>query len=289
MFTVITDCHALKWIQTYEGDNAAVRRLQFGIIGYNFTCCHRLRHLNEDGDGLSQLSIDTLLGANITGSYSDNATLNQYYELATQFSKDSPSPVGAMTPDKLPGYRRKRSINGPGPKPIDPPINEDPIANMAFSHTSIAFVDAPNHGIHASTLFNNEIVCAAHSASKFNWIVHGWGSGTFFDSIKQNSVPFTVHAAMDIYPQGRNLMQSFANVPHIFSNSDELLTYITRALNCSVQGDFVTIPALDSRSDNNRYFRYQIEIIARLKQNHKLMMIAFQMHDCTTRTITDKF
>ena len=47
-------------------------------------------YLNEDGDGLSQLSIDTLLGANITGSYSDNATLNQYYELATQFSKDAP-------------------------------------------------------------------------------------------------------------------------------------------------------------------------------------------------------
>ena len=73
MFTVITDCCAHKWIETYEGDNAAVRRLQFGIIGYNFTCCHRLRHLNDDSDELSQLGINTLLGANITGSYSDNA------------------------------------------------------------------------------------------------------------------------------------------------------------------------------------------------------------------------
>lgn len=136
-----------------------------------------------------------------------------------------------MTPDKLPGYRRKRLIDGTGPKSIDPTINEDPITNMAFSYTSIVFVNAPNHGIHTSTLFNNEIVCATHFASKFNWIVHGWGSGTFFDSIKQNLVPFTVLAAMDIYPQGRNLMQSFTNVPHVFSNSDELLTYITRALN----------------------------------------------------------
>ena len=114
-FTVITDCRALKWIETYEGDNAAVRRLQFGIIGYNFTCCHRLRHLNEDGDGLSQLSIDTQLGANLTGIYSNNATLHQYYQLAAQFSNDSPSPCGEITADKLPGYRRKRTIDGPGP------------------------------------------------------------------------------------------------------------------------------------------------------------------------------
>ena len=132
-------------------------------------------------------------------------------------------------------------------------------------------------------------MCATHSASKFNWIVHGCGSGTLFDAIKQNLIPFTVLVAMDIYPQGRNLMQTIINVPHVFSNSDELLTHIIRALKGCVQGYYVTVPALYSRSDNNRYFRYQIEIIKHLKQHHKLMVIAFEMNDCTTCTITDRF
>ena len=94
---------------------------------------------------------------------------------------------------------------------------------------------------------------------------------------------------MDIHPQGRNLMQSFAEVPHIFSNTTELVAFISNALHCSIHGYYVTVPALYSRADNNRYFRYQLEIIQKLKAYHKLSMIAFQMHPCTTRSITDKF
>ena len=67
------------------------------------------------------------------------------------------------------------------------------------------------------------------------------------------------------------------------------LTYIMCALKGCVQEYYVIVPALHSRSDNNQYFRYQIEIIDHLKHHNKLMMIPFKMNVCTTRTITDRF
>jgi hypothetical protein len=33
-FTVLTDCRALVWLMSYEGTNAAVRGLQFEILGF---------------------------------------------------------------------------------------------------------------------------------------------------------------------------------------------------------------------------------------------------------------
>ena len=111
-FTIITDCRALQWLDTYEGENTAVCRLKFGIIGYSFRVCHRHRHLNEYPDSLSQLVINTYLCPNITGKYSDYTTLNEYYYLAHKFKLDSPSPTDHITPDKLPGFRRKNLLLG---------------------------------------------------------------------------------------------------------------------------------------------------------------------------------
>ena len=45
-FTVITNYCTLQWIESYDSDNAAVRRIQFEMLGYNFTAVYRLRHLN---------------------------------------------------------------------------------------------------------------------------------------------------------------------------------------------------------------------------------------------------
>lgn len=167
-FTLFTDCRNFQWIETYDGDNAAdVRRLHLGIIGLIFTVNYHIRHLNEDSNGLSQLSVDTLLGFNITGIYSDNKTLNQYYQVVHQFSIASPSPSGNITPHKFPGFLRKRTIDclGPAPVPLTP-------VNMAFIRTAIDVINAPVYTIKPMSLFNNDIECTAHSASTFSWIVH---------------------------------------------------------------------------------------------------------------------
>ena len=83
-FTAITDYRALQCIFTYDGNNTAVRYLQFGILGFNFNAVHRPYYSNKDTYGLSQLGINTNLDANLSGRYSDDPSLNQYYRLSIQ-------------------------------------------------------------------------------------------------------------------------------------------------------------------------------------------------------------
>ena len=239
-FTIITDCRALQWLDTYEGENTAVCRLKFGIIGYSFRVCHRHRHLNEYPDSLSQLVINTYLCPNITGKYSDYTTLNEYYYLAHKFKLDSPSPTDHITPDKLPGFRRKKPTSRSAPTENTSP---------SFSHTAISFSNVKDHGIEFCSLFNNDIMRAAHNASTFSWMVHGLECGTFYDTIRHHGIPFQVHAAIDVTPHGRNWMQIFAKIPDILSNSDQFLTFIKQRLNITIQGYYVTIPELYSKAD----------------------------------------
>lgn len=78
----------------------------------------------------------------------------------------------------------------------------------------------------------------------------------FFDTIKNNSTPFIVRAAMDVHQEIRTLMQSFPDIEHISSKSDELLSYLRNTLSSNMQGYYITIPPLQTRSDHQRVFRY---------------------------------
>lgn len=135
------------------------------------------------------------------------------------------------------GYRQKRTIDGPGPAPA-PPIN------IALSHTAIAYVNAPGHAIKPMSLLNNDIVRAAHTASTFTWIVHGFGPGTFFGAIMNEGTPFIVRASMDVHQESRTLMQSFADIEHISSNFGELLSYLRNNLSSNIQGYCVIMRTL---------------------------------------------
>lgn len=60
-------------------------------------------------------------------------------------------------------------------------------------------------------------------------------------------------------------------------------------LSSNIEGYYVTIPALQTMSYHHRYFRYQLDIIRHLKSKRKLMMTAFELHQCVIRTSLDKF
>ena len=95
-FTLLTDCRALIWLLSYEGTNAAVRRLQFEILGFWFTIWHRPESANKDADGISRIGVD----------YSIDPTLAHYYKLAYELKSKYPCVQGDIEPSKLPGYRR---------------------------------------------------------------------------------------------------------------------------------------------------------------------------------------
>ena len=75
-------------------------------------------------------------------------------------------------------------------------------------------------------------------------MVHGFGSGTFFDVIQHQNILFQIHAAMDTTPHGRNLMQTFATVKTISSDTRKILTYIDKSLTHNILCYYVTVPAL---------------------------------------------
>lgn len=41
IFTLMTDCRAMVWLMSYEGNNHAVKRLQFELLGFWFTIVNR--------------------------------------------------------------------------------------------------------------------------------------------------------------------------------------------------------------------------------------------------------
>ena len=119
-------------------------------------------------------------------------------------------------------------------------------------------------------------------------MVHGFGAGIFFDIIKHHDIPFHIYAVLDITPQDHNHMQIFSNIQHISSNIDQFLSYIHASLSLNIQYYYFAIYELQSKAGSQRYFKYQLEIMSCLQANHKLMIIALQLHYSIGRSITDK-
>ena len=267
-FTAIVDCRAMQWLDSYEGDNAAVRRLQFNIVGYNFTCKHRPEYLNKDADGLSRLGIDTTLGPNITGVYSDNEALDTYFRLACQLSRDNPCPTGEVTPHGLPGFRHNAKKYATKPVLLQP-ATPTPVSSLTYIPVSFHKSTRLNTDLH---LFNNTVVRTAYAASKFEWIIHGFGSGTFFDSIHTNSFPYVINAAVDTTSSGRSMLQSFGKVPNIFPSSLQLMAHIKTQLCPNIHAYFITVPQLTLPSDQRLFFQQQLNIISWLQHSKKLIL-----------------
>lgn len=98
-FTLLTDCRALKWLMTYDGNNHAVRRLQLEMLGYWFTIVNRPQRMLEDANYFSRLAANIHI----------DPLLKDYLTIARQlYSKYKPEDED-LTSNNMPG-RRKRKI-----------------------------------------------------------------------------------------------------------------------------------------------------------------------------------
>jgi hypothetical protein len=100
-FTLVTDCYALLWILNYQDDNAALRRLQLGLLGLWFTVAHRVSSLNADPDYWSRLG-DEIHFDPLLYKYQTYCRIME--------EKFAPSRSTIIGRDQLPG-RRKRSAS----------------------------------------------------------------------------------------------------------------------------------------------------------------------------------
>ena len=267
-FTVITDCNALKWLHNYDGDNGAVKRLQFGILGYNFTIAHRPAYLNQDCDALSRLGLDTTLDQHLTGVFSDNDALNKYYQLAAQLSRQNPYPNNQVTPDKLPGFRNRDRMNSVNMLSHHPVVFESDVGSIPSVHN------------------NNDIVRTAYQASHFKWIISGAGSCTFIDYIKENNICFSIPAAVDQNVFTRDMLQSYGQISHIMSTHSQLIAYLKSHSLKQIHGYYCTIPNLPS-SSMKKYLSNQIELILYLQQHCKCFLFFVHLHKSMMRKDID--
>ena len=186
----------------------------------------------------------------LMGFHSDNQALNTYFRLARQLSHDKPCPTGEVTPHSLPGFRHNTKKYATKPEllqPTNPTISSLNYIPVSF-HKS-AHINRDSH------LFNNNVVYTAYAASKFEWIIHGFGSGTFFDPIKTNTFSYVIHAAVDTTSSGRSMLQTFVNVPNIFPMLSQLMAHIRSRICPGIHAYFITEPPLTLPSDQRLSFK----------------------------------
>lgn len=296
-FTVVTDCRALIWLLTYEGTNAAVRRLQFEILGFWFTIHHRVEALNGNCDSVSQLGLD----------FEFNPVLLDYYRLAFDLKSKFPCVNGPIAPNNLPGYRhnlkKKREAaetnKTPSTMPNDTPsqailhaIAKSPELN-SISNTPIFTVQIQKGDditIHKCTeaLHHQPLVCNALKMQKFRWVVNGFGSGAFFSVCQTFNIPFIVPIASDYRMEGRSLLQEYDKASQVVAGSYELLDIISSSTD-EIHGYFATAPWEFSNESELNYFRVQAQIIKTLQSRCQLATFIMHLHNNTTDQIKSDF
>ena len=98
-FKWVTDCFALKFILTYEGDNPAVLRLQMRIMCWDVDLEHRTNEYLVDADYWSRLGKDLCF----------DPLLLEYVNQVIGLRKKYPAPERLpMQPQHMPHYRVQR-------------------------------------------------------------------------------------------------------------------------------------------------------------------------------------
>ena len=278
-FTILTDCRALIWLLSYEGTNAAVRRLQFEILGYWFTVHHRSASMNGDADALSRLALD----------FTIDPSLKNYYKLASDLERQHPCVNGPVQPDNLPGFRRNFKNRKETNISSDTNQSSNNLTRSSFDQTFDGITNIPimTKIFHSgeskqissccSSLNCQPLVANALQASTFKWIINRFGSGSFLSVCKEFNIPFSVPLACDITMEGRSLLQELGNASQVVEGSLQLLELIQLSTQ-SVQGYYVTSPHSARESEAKDFFKVQAKIIEVLQRRCDLVMFIMQLH-----------
>ena len=275
-FVWVTDCYAIRFILSYDGNNPAILRLQMRLMCWDVDIVHRNDIHLTDADYWSRLGADICFDPQFKGYLDFNRSLRAEFPAPT----DLP-----MRPENMPYYR--------GPRVTLPPATDDAAADSAYCQSLAATVvsydaDASCHlanvpvrfGVfqsvtafdsHSST--NNEFPRMAHRVLFFNWAIYSFGGGHFASSIQSRGLPFRVVLACDQYESGRALFHEFTACPNVFSNGKDLLHHI-RASGDSSQIHGYLIHSLRFRDSNttSTFWQLQAAIIAQLRSIRNLQL-----------------
>jgi hypothetical protein len=250
-FVWVTDCYAIRFILSYDGNNPAISRLQMRLMCWDVDIVHRNNSYLVDADYWSHLGADVCFDP-LFKSYLDFDG-----GLCQRFSAPVTLP---MKPENMSYYRGPWITNKidapacpPAPACIPAPTctPADPSAatrNADNSHCQSIFsaiIDNNCNGLcHLANVpvtfgdfdsvtpdsthesLNHEIPAYAQRVLCFGWAVYSFGGGHFLSTISSRNLPFNVTLACDTYEFGRALFKEFSRCPNVFSSGNDLLHHI---------------------------------------------------------------
>ena len=122
-FVWVTDCYAIRFILSYDGNNPAILRLQMRLMCWDVDIVHRNDIHLTDADYWSWLGADICFDPQFKGYLDFNRSLR------TEFPAPTDLP---MRPENMPYYR--------GPRVTLPPATDDAAADSAYCQSLAATV-----------------------------------------------------------------------------------------------------------------------------------------------------
>ena len=187
-FTWTTDCHAIKFILSYDGKNPAILRLQMRFMCWDMDIEHRNDIHLTDADYFSRL------GSNLCY----DPLLRDYIQRVDAIKQDNPSPSALpIEPQHMPYYRGPRL-----PKFVPDTVScvATPLAptNTGSQHLanwpiSFGFSAVPlSPDLPIKSFYNSDLSTTAGLLSHFDWAVYGFNSGHFVHTIRNRGLPFCI-------------------------------------------------------------------------------------------------
>eukprot|EP00956_Cyclotella_meneghiniana_P020963 scaffold37640_cov83-Cyclotella_meneghiniana.AAC.2 len=287
-FTWLTDCYALRFIMSYDGNNAAILRLQMRLMCWDMTIEHRPGTTMSSPDYLSRLGSDLCF----------DPLLHEYLsKLACFKSKDPPVSSYPMLPENMPGFRTPRQA--PTNTATASVSSEDFDSRALSLVTSIFQDDSHGHGSnlrHVPVLFgcfdpgvdltainaikprhNSELVLAAHSLLHFTWAVYGFNSGHFISCFERDQLPFRITLAADPSTAGRACFKKFTSCRTILSGLQDVLHHVrSSGDNSALDGYVFHAHKLPDLKSSREFWQLQASVVIQLRTVRSLsIFVAF--------------
>jgi hypothetical protein len=208
-FVWVTDCYAVKFLQSYKGGNPAILRLQMRLMCWDMDIVHHPDSELVDADYWSRL------GTNINF----DPLFHDYLDYTAKLWKSHPAPTDLpMRPENMPYYR------GPRVQPVTKTSDANDMLHIQSILTVILTSDGSGQTVlsnipvlfgHAAlprwtstqprALLNLEIASYAFQTMTFCWAIYSFSNGHFSSTIQSQNLPFNVSLACDPSEAGRSV------------------------------------------------------------------------------------
>ncbi len=294
-FVWATDCYAVRFILSYDGNNPAVLRLQMRLMCWDIDIVH------QNDTHLTNADYWSCLGKDICF----NPHFREYLQFDSSLRAEFPAPTALpMLPQNMPYYHGPRipSQNGSSVQDADAAYCQALISTITSSkgiglthlpYISVWFGDfdtvTPSDA-HVST--NHKIPGLAQQTLQFSWAVYSFGGGHFVSTISSHNLSFCVKIACNQYELGRVLFREFTLCPRIFNSGNEMLDHICASDDISqIHGYLILFLCFKDSDTTSLFWQLQGTIVAQLRSLRDLQVvvaIVLPDHDgrCVTSVVT---